>query len=278
MPRPDNNNAKRHTAHTIRHLWRVWLANTKTSIIREMGFRGNFLLGITRQASWLAAFLFMIDIIFRNTQTLSGWSKPEVMIILALSRIIEGILDTFCSYNIAMFPQNVQRGQFDLMLVKPLPSQFAVAFQNFHIYNLGSIISGLVLFSYGIWHIQPIPTLTQWLLFFLVIACGIVIFYSLLILVASLVFYFERLAALYGFMTLFTEPLTVPFDIFPRAPRLLLTYILPIAFIVFVPAQVITGKLAPWQVPVAIILAVIFLVLANLAWRAGLRRYTSASS
>lgn len=254
------------------------MANTKTSVIREMEFRGNFFLGIVRQASWLAAFLFMIEIIFQNTQTLSGWSKPEVIIILALSRIIEGMLDTFFSRNIAMFPQSVQQGQFDFILTKPLPAQLAVAFQNFYIYNLGSVIGGFILFTYGIWNLQHTPGPLAWLLFFLVIAAGVIIFYSLLILAATLVFYFERLEALWGFMTLVTEPLTVPFDIFPRAPRLVLTYLLPIAFIVFVPAQAITGKLALWQVPTAIIISVIFLILANLAWRAGLRRYTSASS
>jgi ABC-type uncharacterized transport system permease subunit len=42
--------------------------------------------------------------------------------------------------------------------------------------------------------------------------------------------------------------------------------------------QALTGRLALWQVPVAIAIAAIFLTLANLAWRAGLRRYSSASS
>ena len=107
---------------------------------------------------------------------------------------------------------------------------------------------------------------------------GLIIFYSLLILLASLVFYIERLEALWSFLQLITEPLTVPFDVFPTTPRLALTYALPLAFIVFVPAQAITGRLQLWQLPTAIALAAIFLILANLAWRAGLRRYSSASS
>jgi ABC-2 type transport system permease protein len=77
---------------------------------------------------------------------------------------------------------------------------------------------------------------------------------------------------------MFTEPLTVPFDIFPRAPRLAITYLLPLAFIVFVPAQAITGRLDWWQLPMGIGIAIIMLALSRLSWQAGIRRYSSASS
>jgi len=261
-----------------RHLLRVWRANARTSIVREMEFRSNFVLGIIRQGSWVAAFIFMVEIIFHNTASLNGWSKPEVLVILSLSRMIEGLIDIFVSRNIAMLPQTVQKGELDLFLVKPLPVQFAVAFQKFHFYNLGNVAAGIILFVYALATAGTLPSPTAWFQFLALVAISLVIFYSFLILIASLVFFFERLEALYGFMTLFTEPLTVPFDIFPRTPRLLMTYVLPIAFIVFVPAQAITEKLAPWQLPVAAAVGLVFLLAANVAWRAGIRRYSSASS
>lgn len=266
------------SSFSLRHLAKVWLANTKISVIREMEFRGNFLLGIFRQFSWVAAFIFMVEIIFQNTQALNGWAKPEMLIILALSRFIEGTMDLFVSRNIAMFPQAVQKGTFDFFLTKPIPAQFAFAFQKFYIYNIGNVISGLILFIYALMNLQTPLSLSTILSFATLVATSFVVFYSFLILVASLVFYFERLEALYGFMTLFTEPLTVPFEIFPRIPRLAITYLIPIAFIVFVPAQAITGKLQLWQIPTAISIAAIFLILANLAWSSGLKKYTSASS
>lgn len=260
------------------HLYHVWLANSKASIIREMEFRGNFILGIIRQFSWVAAFIFMVEIIFQNTQSLNGWAKPEMLMIIALSRTIEGLMDLFVSRNIAMLPQTVQKGELDFFLIKPLPAQFAIAFQKFYIYNTGNVVSGFILFFYALLHIPHLPSLQTWAFFIPLVAVSFIVFYSFLILVASLVFYFERLEALYGFMTLFTEPFTVPFDIFPRTPRFLMTYIIPIAFVIFIPAQAITGKLALWELPLAILFGVLFLTLANLAWRAGLKRYTSASS
>ncbi len=264
--------------NNIKYLTNVWLSLARTSIVREMEFRGNFVLGIIRQFSWIAAFIFMVEIIFRNTSSLNGWSHAEMFIIVALSRMIEGTFDIFASRNIAMFPQAVQRGDFDLQLLKPLPSQFAVAFQRFHFYNIGNVLGGLMIFVYGLVNLPHYPSLLSWLAFAVLIIVSIVIYYSVMILIASLVFRLERMESLWGLVTLFTEPLAVPFDIFPRVPRLAITYIVPIAFVVFVPAQAITGKLAFWQLPVALVIACLFLWFANLAWKSGLGRYTSASS
>lgn len=261
------------------HLWRVWRANARASFIREMEFRGNFFLGLLRQLLWAGAFIVLIDLIFQNTDSLSGWSKAEVLLIVGLSRLAEGIMDTLFTRNIAEFPRSVHDGKFDFNLLRPGSVQFYTMFRRLFLYSLfGHIAVGLIIITYAVSQFTAIPPLHQWALTFFLISLGISIFYSLLLAVASLVFVLERLESLWGFMELFTEPLTVPFDIFPRAPRLMLTYFLPLAFVVFVPAQALTGRLQWWQIPAAIALAALFLLLANLAWRAGLRRYSSASS
>jgi ABC-2 type transport system permease protein len=260
------------------HIWRVWKANVRISVIREMEFRANFLLGIIRQILWLSIFILMIKTVFQNTDSLAGWRQSEVLIILALSRLIEGILNTLFTHNIGQIPQIVQSGRFDFVLNKPIPAQFYAAFRRFKVDSLGNVIAGLALLLYALTQLEVVPSVFALLLFCLLAFVGITIFYSLLILVASLVFFLERLESVWAFMNIFSEPLTVPFDIFPRTPRIALTYLLPLAFVVFVPAQAITGRLDWWQVPVGIILAGIFLLLANLAWRAGLRHYSSASS
>lgn len=260
-----------------KHLAKVWLASARAGIVREMEFRSNFLLGITRQLLWLAIFLFTIEVIFANTDTLAGWSRPQVLVVLALSRLVEGLVDIVLTRNIADLPYLVQTGKFDSHLLKPVPIQLYSAFHKVNMYNLGNFLAGIILLAYATTLMEHINTV-QWVVSALLVGLGITIYYSLLILAASLVFFTERLESLWGMMSLLTEPLTVPFDIFPRLPRLALTYLLPIAFLVFVPAQVLTGRLQIWQLPVAIVITAIFLLLANLAWRAGLRRYSSASS
>ncbi len=260
------------------HLLNVWWQLAKVSMIREMEFRSNFVLGIIRQILWLGAFLFSLSVIFQHTSNIHGWTQAELIIILALSRIFEGIIDVTITKNIADFPRLIQQGSFDYILTKPLPSQFATAFRTVNIYLLGNVIAGVVLLGITLASGSVAVSPMSIGLFLWVSIMGIAIFYSILITTASLAFFLERLEALWGLMNLYTEPLTTPVTIFPRTAQAIMTYIIPIAFIVFVPAQAITNKI-DWHIGVtATMMAAMFLTIANIVWQAGLRRYTSASS
>jgi len=269
MPSPVNN---------LTHFFRFYLSSLRASLVREMEFRLNFFLGLLRMALWAGVFIFQLEIIFHNAPSLAGWSKPDVLIIVALSRVIEGMMNAVFSFNIGSLPDEVVTGKFDFHLIKPLPAQLYMAFRRFRLYDLGNVIIGLVLLVYAFSLKGALPAFGAWLSFLVLVVSSLVIFYSLLIMISSLVFFIDRLTHVWGFYSIMTEPLTVPFSIFPPAARLALTFFLPIAFLVFVPAQALTGRLAAWHIPTALTLAAIFLTLANLIWRAGLRRYSSASS
>lgn len=261
-----------------RHLGRFWLASVRASFVREMEFRANFWLGITRNLLWLGVFMLQIEIMFSHTATFAGWTKPDVLTILALSRIVEGLMNTFFGNNIAELPNLVQTGRFDFYLVKPLPAQFNLSFGRFSLYQLGSVAAGFILLLYASFMRQTFPPTTSWLTLIFFASLGLLIYYSLLVLISSLVFFLERLEALWGYITLMTEPLTVPFNIFPRSVQTALTYLIPLAFLVFIPAQSLAGTLTPRHAALAILITIIFFTLANFAWRAGLRRYSSTSS
>lgn len=261
-----------------KHLLTTWLANVRVSLIREMEFRVNFFSGLLRQTMWLLAFVFFVETIFQNTTALAGWNKSEVLIVLALSRLIEGTINTLFGRNIANFPSLVRTGTFDYLLTKPLPSQFTVAFSRFKLMETGNILAGIGLLIYAL-ALQPqLPGFTAWLAALFFAIAGITIYYCLLMISVSLVFYLEQFEAFPAISGLLSDPLTVPFNVFPAGIQTVLTYLIPLAFVVFVPAQALTDRLHTWQLPVALLITTVFLILTNFAWRAGLRRYTSASS
>jgi ABC-2 type transport system permease protein len=270
MPSPHNN---------LRRIIRVWASLARASVMADITFRFNFFLGIVRQGLWLLVFVLMIDVIFRNTASLAGWEKSEVLIILALSRFIEGSMHMFVVPNlINLVFEAVPNGTFDFYLTKPLPLQFYTAFRQPSTESIGNVAAGIILLTYAVSLPEISVTASQWLLFGILIALSIIIYYNLLFLTAACVFFLERFQGIWGFWSIFSEPLTVPFDIFPRTPRLAMTYLIPLAFIVFVPAQAATGKISWQYVPTAVGAAIIMILITNIVWRAGLRRYSSASS
>lgn len=266
-------------ASSLRRLFRIWRSLAKASLMADITFRFNFLLGIIRQGLWLLVFVLMIEVMFRNINSLVGWQKSEVLIILALSRLIEGAMHTFIIPNlIHLVFEAVPNGTFDFHLTKPLPVQFYTAFRQASTESLGNVIAGILLLFYALSLQAQAPSVSQSILFLFLLVLSAFIYYSLLLITAVLIFYLERFQGIWGFWSIFSEPLTVPFTIFPRTPRLIMTYLLPLAFIVFVPAQAITGKISWSYLPVALLITIVMLLITNIAWRAGLRRYSSASS
>jgi ABC-2 type transport system permease protein len=57
-----------------------------------------------------------------------------------------------------------------------------------------------------------------------------------------------------------------------------LTYVVPIMFIITVPAQALTGRIDPSFTWVALSVGIISVIAASLFWRFGLRYYTGASA
>ncbi len=60
-----------------------------------------------------------------------------------------------------------------------------------------------------------------------------------------------------------------PFSIFPLAARAVLTYVLPVAFVAYLPAAVLMGRAGTTAV------GPVLYILARYAWYRALRRYES---
>ena len=69
-----------------------------------------------------------------------------------------------------------------------------------------------------------------------------------------------------------------PVTIYPSWLRVSLTFLVPIAFAVTVPAQSLTGRLTPDTIATAAVFAAVLFGFTRWFWRFGLRRYSGASA
>ena len=66
--------------------------------------------------------------------------------------------------------------------------------------------------------------------------------------------------------------------IYPGWLRSALTFLVPVAFAVTVPAEALTGRLTPLTLGGAAAFTALFFLLARAFWRYGLRNYSGASA
>jgi ABC-2 type transport system permease protein len=122
-------------------------------------------------------------------------------------------------------------------------------------------------------------TAQQWLAFVLTLAFGVVIVYSFLLLLGTCAFWFVKLEnILVIFSSVFGQAGRWPITIFPPWLRMVLTFVIPVAFAVTVPAQALAGGLTWLNVLAAGGLAALFFTGARIFWFIALRRYTGASA
>ncbi len=120
-------------------------------------------------------------------------------------------------------------------------------------------------------------TMARLIAFLITLGTGIMILYAILLAFSALVFHSPGFFFTWVFNGLF-QMARYPLGFYPGWARLVLTWIVPVGIMTTVPAQAISGDLAPGLLAGSIALAILLFVGASLLFSSGLRRYTSASS
>jgi ABC-2 type transport system permease protein len=157
-----------------------------------------------------------------------------------------------------------------------------------HRVDFSSFANGLVgvgLLGWAVSRMDHVPSPVAWLLYPLLILCGVAILYSLIIMLAAATILLGRNQSLYDFWFYLTNFSRYPAEIYSGpwgGPiRMLCTFVIPILLVVNVPARAIAMPLsgASWGlIAAALIAATASLLMSRLVFQAALAKYRSASS
>ncbi len=67
----------------------IWLASARYSITRTLMFRFDFFLWATVELCWMGVNLLLIAVIYRHTDSIAGWSKYEMMLLVGTAMLIQ---------------------------------------------------------------------------------------------------------------------------------------------------------------------------------------------
>src|SRR5882672_1403401 len=98
---------------------RVWLACARYSIVRTLMFRGDFFVWTLVELFWMSVNLLMISVIYQHTDSVAGWSKYEMMLLVGTSLLIQRFLMGFFWSSIFEMGRNIRSGNFDFFLAQP---------------------------------------------------------------------------------------------------------------------------------------------------------------
>src|SRR5436189_606374 len=149
------------TLNPLRRYFTVYVALWKNSVIREMGFKSNFLLWIVVELLWFALQLAFIAVIYQHTDRIGDWSKWQVVLLMGASHFIQQIFQAFFLTNCTQISEYVRTGKFDFMLLLPINTRFIVSLRQVDLGGFVNAGSAVAIMSYALRQLHLVPSLLQ---------------------------------------------------------------------------------------------------------------------
>jgi ABC-2 type transport system permease protein len=250
----------------------------RSALLGQMEYRTNFWAGIGMSMLWPIWNVLGIAAFFYHRDTIGGWTFNEVLLVLGLFSVFVGVMEAILLPNIRRMVEHVQNGTLDFVLLKPANSQFLATLTACSLVRLIDSFFGLLVITIGLYRMGYQPTLFQVGAFTVMLLSGVVIIYSMWLLLTTLAFWWVRVDNFTEVFNSFYEAGRFPVTVYSGWIRFVLTFIVPIAFLTTFPAAILLGRLSTVYVGVAVALAAILLIASSRFWKYAIRFYSSASS
>ncbi|HEY3529099.1 MAG TPA: ABC transporter permease [Nocardioides sp.] len=257
----------------------AWIARmwVRSSLAYPMSF---WMLTVSSALITLLDFVGLA-LMFHTVPALGGFDLREVALLYGASGIGIGVGDLVIG-SVEQIGMHVRTGTLDSMLTRPVPLLVQVCADRFAIRRLGRITQALAVFGYGAWWVDWTPAKVGLAGVMLLASC--LIFFSFFVAFSCIQFWtldsteFAN-AFTYGGNTMTQYPMTI----FPREVLAGLTFLVPVAFVNWYPCLYLLDRPDPFGMPswfavLSPVVAALTLTVAGLAWRAGVRHYTSTGS
>lgn len=260
---------------------RLYIRLVRLSMQARLQYRADFIMGLLNIITLNAVNLGLIGIIVYRFVDLNGWIIWELVFLYCLWLLGHCLYSLFF-WHFWDLEEYIVHGTFDQFLLRPaspLIQFLGREVQYIGLADMAFAIAGLVLAYTNLdlhWGI------TQWLFFPIVILSGTVIETCLILMVACISFWAGRSSIAIDMIAEFNTLVQhYPIDIFGLWFRVIVTGIIPVAFMNYYPALMLLGKLDPqspsaWLGYISPVVALMLLVIASGVWHLAIRRYSSS--
>ncbi|MFD0368758.1 ABC transporter permease [Streptomyces sp. NPDC127114] len=262
---------------TYRMVAAMWIRSTLT-------YRTSFALTLVSNLVVTFFDFVVILLMFGQVRGLGGFSFPEVAFLYGTSGTAFGLADLVMG-SLPKMGKRVRDGTLDTFLLRPAPVLAQVAADRFALRRLGRITQGLIVLVWSLVLLDGVTwTPVKVLLVPVMLLSGAVIFAAVMVLGASVLFWMQDAAEVtnsftYGGNNLLQYPPTIFAQDLVRG----VVFVVPLAFVNWLPALYVLGRPAPEGVPgwtafASPLVAAVCCAVAGWAWRRGLRSYRSTGS
>jgi ABC-2 type transport system permease protein len=262
----------------LAHYARIWLSSARYSLVRMMMFRGDFLVWTLVELFWMSVNLLMVSVIYSHTDSVAGWSKYQMMLLVGTSMLIQRFLMGFFWSSIFEMGRNIRSGNFDFFMAQPGNIMFMATTRKIDPDSLLNSFVAISVVAYSAHRLGLHPGALDIALYAVMIFCGLVIHYSMLVLSISMAFWITSAQGIEGSYFTLSEFSRLPREAFHGIASVVFVWLLPVVIVSNAPARTILhgidGRMLFWLV----VITAAWFAVTVFVFNRGLRRYSSASS
>ncbi len=224
-----------------------------------------------------------VAIIFSHTRELGGFTLAQTAFLYGTSGVSLGVADLLLG-SMDGLGRRVRDGTLDTMMVRPAAVYAQVAADRFALRRLGRISQAALVLGWSVEHLGVVWTPAKAAVLPVMLVSGAAIFGAVYTIGAAFQFWANDASEVQNSFTYGGNALTqYPPTVFAKDLVRGATFVVPLAFVNWMPALFILGRPDPLGLPrwVELLSAPVALAVcavAGLAWRAGLRSYRSTGS
>lgn len=231
-----------------------------------------FAYGVTLINMWM---------LFRNIDSLQGWTFYQIFFLFNLNLLSYGITGLFVYDSTRKVEEMVQNGTFDTLLTRPINPFFHLMLKNFSPLFIAHILLSCSIFVTFFDRFSIVWSLGKFVMLLCTLIGCVLIQAAVMIITSSLSFWFTKSTAvvntmIYGFRNFITYPLTI----YNRFIQIILTFVIPYGFVAYFPATYFFDKKDTLFFPIfkygTLGVGLIMIVIAGFVWKSGINNYQSS--
>jgi ABC-2 type transport system permease protein len=239
-------------------------------------YRSDLFLEVLVELFYVGTAIIPLLAVFAQKTSINGWNFADALGVAGVFTMLQGVMEGLISPSLLLVIEQVQKGTFDFVLLRPVDSQLLSSLSRLAPFRLVNLVAGAIMLGFSL-HGHPV-SLASALMFVVSFGGSVAILYSLWLMAVSLTFRFGRLENLPYFIVSWFDAARWPRFFYRGALALFFTYVFPLAVMTSYPALALRAELTTQEVAITWLLPALFLLISRVAWKRALGNYTSASS
>lgn len=246
--------------------------------MNEFQYRINFFVQVFQSGLALATGLVGLWLVFNQTSDLAGWSAAELLAVMGVHITMGGVIQMIIQPNMGKLMDDVRQGTLDYALTKPADSQLLVSIREIRIWSFVDIVVGAIVLGVSVAQLERGVGWFDAIGFAVALVLGAVMIYCFWLILTTTAFRVVRVENILELFQGVYQAGRWPVGVYPLWMRSSLTFLIPVAFAVTVPAESLTSRITTGTFVGAIVFTTVLVVVTRVIWKTGLKYYSGASA